>query len=110
VVPVHLRSNGWSIEPNGETFNPAVHLEDAYAKRLFLRQIKLSRKDVVSHFAKSESPRAFSEHPLLQHLKPMLLENGIVLIGTLRLRLDPALGVVYERMDASPGEPDDASV
>jgi hypothetical protein len=40
----------------------------------------------------------------------MLLKDGIVLIGTLRLRLDPALGVVYERMDASPGEPDDASV
>ena len=110
LVPVHVGANGWSIVPSGETFNPDAILDDAYAKRLFLRQIKLSRRDVVTHFARVELPRAFSNHPLLQHLKPMPLKGGIAFIGTFSLLLDPVLGVVYEKMDPlSLKDLDDAS-
>jgi CRISPR-associated endonuclease/helicase Cas3 len=41
---------------------------------------------------------SFAEHPLLRHLKPLILDRGMARIGSLNLRLDPELGLVYESM------------
>jgi len=96
LVPVHVVSGGWGLYPDGDSFNPNLPLTDSLAKSLFARQLKLSRKDVVLYFSAQESPASFREHPLLRYLKPLPFEGGIARIGSLSLRLDKELGLVYE--------------
>ncbi len=102
LVPVHRVAGGWSDRPGGEAFDPHQQLPDALARRLYGRQLKLSRKEVVAHFARLEAPSAFADHPLLRHLKPLELdgEAGCV-IGKLRLFLDARLGLVYEAAESA---------
>lgn len=99
LVPVHVVSGGWSLYPDGDPFDPNLPLLDSLAKRLFARQLKLSRRDVVVHFGTQEVPASFGEHPLLRHLKPLPFEGGIARIGSLCLRLDRELGLIYEKDD-----------
>lgn len=98
LVPVHLVLGGWSLFPGGDPFDPTSPLEDGLAKAVFARQFSSSRKDIVQHFAKVDAPASFSEHPLLRHLKPLVLDGGVAQIGFLTLRVDPALGIVYEKL------------
>jgi CRISPR-associated endonuclease/helicase Cas3 len=100
LVPVYRVPGGWSLRPEGEPFDPQQPLSDALARRLYGRQLKLSRNLVVSHFASIESPPSFAEHPLLKHLKPLPLEIGCYAIDSLVLRLDERLGLVYESAEA----------
>jgi CRISPR-associated endonuclease/helicase Cas3 len=97
LVPVHVVPGGWSLFSGGDSFDPDSLLEDGLAKAVFARQFSSSRKDVVQHFAKVDAPASFSEHPLLRHLKPLVLDGGVAQIGSLTLRLDSALGIVYEK-------------
>jgi CRISPR-associated endonuclease/helicase Cas3 len=97
LVPVHGVEGGWSAYPHGLSFDPQQRLSDELAKVLFMRQISLSRKDVVLHFAAQEPPASFAQHPLLRHLKPLVFESGTCCVGSLRLHLDEELGVVYEK-------------
>ncbi len=97
LVPVHVMAGGWSLTPGGDVFDPAQMLPDALAKRLYARQLKTSRKALVKHAQGEESPLAFSEHPLLRHLKPLRLTDGCLQIGRLTVRLDDELGLVYQR-------------
>ena len=55
------------------------------------------RTALVKHAQARESPRAFSEHPLLRHLKPLVLTDGCLMLGRLTVRLDDELGLVYQR-------------
>lgn len=98
LVPVHIVPNGWSLYPNGIPFNPSVALDEKTTKALFARQFSSSRMEVVKNLSKTDIPASFSEHPLLRDLKPLVLEDGVAEIGSLAVRLDPELGVVYERM------------
>ena len=61
LVPVHRGPGGWSDRPEAETFDPQQPLPDALARRLYGRQLKLSRKEVVAHFAALEAPPAFAD-------------------------------------------------
>lgn len=97
LVPVHFVDGGWSALPGGVPFDPDEPVSDEVAKALFMRQMTLSRKEVVQHFFAQDSPISFSQHPLLRYLKPLVLEDGGVSIGSLRLRLDRELGLVYEK-------------
>jgi CRISPR-associated endonuclease/helicase Cas3 len=97
LVPVHVVSGGWALFPDGDPFNPNLPLTDSFAKSLFARQLKLSRKDIVLYFSTQEPPASFGEHPLLRHLKPLIFEEGIARIGSLLLHLDKELGLVYEK-------------
>jgi CRISPR-associated endonuclease/helicase Cas3 len=111
LVPVHVVPGGWSEFSDRAPFDPSKPLDDERAKALFMRQLRLSRKAVVHHFAQVESPLSFAEHPLLRHLKPLVLDGGISRISSLTMRLDPDLGLVYESMDALvPKGPDGAGV
>ena len=42
-----------------------------------------------------------AEHPLLQQLRPLPLIDGRAELGGLTVRLDPELGVVYEKSSPS---------
>jgi hypothetical protein len=57
---------------------------------------------VVKHVLAQEPPVAFREHPLLKYLQPLRLQEGRCAIGPLQLRLDAALGLVYEQV--APGD------
>lgn len=100
LVPLHSVPGGWSLRPAGEPFDPQQPLSDTLARQLYGRQLKLSRQVVVSHFASIESPPSFAEHPLLRHLKPLLLKNGCYVIESLVLRLDERRGLVYASAEA----------
>ncbi|MFC5697826.1 CRISPR-associated helicase Cas3' [Pseudomonas sp. GCM10022186] len=99
LVPVHKVAGGWSLTPDGSAFDPEQLLSDAMAQALYSRQLKTSHKALVKHVQAEDAPRAFSEHPLLRHLKPLQLEDGFLHIGRLRVQLDDELGLVYQRSE-----------
>ncbi|QQE87482.1 CRISPR-associated helicase Cas3' [Azotobacter chroococcum] len=70
--------------------------DEAYGSHLGKRQ--------TEQMQAVEAPRAFAEHPLLRHLKPLPLEQGCLILGRLRVRLDDELGLVYQGPLAAPGE------
>lgn len=94
LVPVEVVEGGWRV--GEKVFDPDQPLDDATARRLYSRQLRLSRMAVVRHFQAMEPPPAFAEHPLLRHFRPLPLAEGGYGIGGLRLRLHADLGLVYE--------------
>lgn len=97
LIPVHVVLGGWSLTPDGDAFDPAQLLPDTLAKKLYARQLKTSRKALVKHFQAEDAPRAFAEHPLLRHLKPLPLTDGCLQLGQLTVRLDGELGLVFQK-------------
>ncbi len=110
VVPVHRVAGGWSEQPNGEPFDPDAPVDEARAQRLYRRQLRLSRKPLPAKLGAVRVPRAFAEHPLLAHLKPLLLAEGVAEFGSLRVTLDAVLGIVYKTEAAGmvTGQADDS--
>lgn len=96
LVPVHVVADGWSLEPAGPAFNPETELPDALARSLYARQLSVSRKALTAHFCSVSVPPSFAEHPLLRHLKPLLLRDGVYEHAELglQLRLTPELGLI----------------
>jgi len=97
LVPVHVSADGWRVHPGGSAFAPEQLLGDHMAKDLYARQIKVSRKAVVKHLTDMPLPKAFAEHPLLRHIRPLPLTQGRAEIGRLRVCLDEELGLVFEK-------------
>lgn len=97
LVPVWVSDTGWRVHPDGDAFNPEEPASDALARRLYARQLKSSHKAVVAELIAVEPPRSFLEHPLLRNLKPLLFTDGHAMTGNLTLRLDPELGLIYEK-------------
>lgn len=105
-IPVHSREGGWSVTPDGPIFNPHKPMTDALARQLYVRQIRLSHKDLVPHFTGLKAPLGFSEHPLLRHIQPLLLTDLIFQIDNAPvLRLDAELGVVYQEKNRPEARP-----
>ena len=96
LVPVHVVADGWSLEPAGPAFNPETELPDALARSLCARQLSVSRQALTAHFGAASVPRSFAEHPLLRHLRPLPLRDGIYEHADLgmQLRLMPELGLI----------------
>lgn len=96
LVPVHVVADGWSLEPAGPAFNPETELPDALARSLHARQLSVSRKALTAHFGSVSVPPSFAEHPLLRHLKPLPLRDGVYAHADLglQLRLTPELGLI----------------
>jgi len=96
LVPVNGDGQGcWQLE--GISFKEDEVIDDLLAKQLYARQIRLSRKDVVVHFREKVIPDSFATHPLLRNLHPLPLIDGKYETETLRLCLDSALGLIYEK-------------
>ncbi|WPC04513.1 CRISPR-associated helicase Cas3' [Pseudomonas benzenivorans] len=102
LIPLHVVAGGWSLTPGGVAFDPEQLLPDALARQLYARQLKTSRKALLKHCQTEQTPRAFAEHPLLRHLKPLPLTDGCLQIGQLRVCLDNELGLVFQRNLSSP--------
>lgn len=95
-VPVLISDDGWRLLASDQPFDPEAVPDDALARRIFTRQIRISRKGVLHALIAERLPKGFEEHPLLRHLRPLPLRDGVAEIGGVRLRLDPELGLVYE--------------
>lgn len=94
-VPVHVADDGWRLKPTDTPFDPTRVPDPELARRIFERQLKLSRKALVVHANAIETPAGFAEHPLLRNLKPLLLANGVLNLGKLTVSLDEEYGVRY---------------
>jgi CRISPR-associated endonuclease/helicase Cas3 len=98
LIPVIVSANGWHVLAGDTPFVPGKP-DSPTTRRLYTRQIRVSRTAVVKHFLSGEPAGSFFEPALLQNAKPLPLQNGIYRIGKLQLRLDAELGLVYEGVD-----------
>ncbi|WP_140724739.1 CRISPR-associated helicase Cas3' [Pseudomonas sp. Hp2] len=101
LVPVDVVEGGWRV--GDSTFAPDQPLDDAAARRLYGRQLRLTRTAVVKHFLGAEPPIGFAEHPLLRNFRPLPLTQGCYVSDGVRLRLDAELGLVYETKESTGG-------
>lgn len=104
VVPVWVSADGWRLHPDEAPFDPASVPDDTLAQRIYHRQLRLSRKDIVLALVAGPGVAAFEGHPLLRHIKPLLMPDGIATFGRLTVRLDNELGLVYTKNSPSPSE------
>lgn len=95
LIPVHVDDGLWRLHPDESPFNPAAKPDAALARRLLNRQIKLSRKAIVKTLQITEIPPGWAEHPWLRDLHVLPLQAGVWRHGSLCVRLDTELGVVY---------------
>jgi CRISPR-associated endonuclease/helicase Cas3 len=66
------------------------------ARKLYNQQLKVSHAAVVPHFKAQSVPDAFRATAVLKHAYPLPLRDGRYETGSLVLRLDETLGLVYE--------------
>lgn len=104
VVPVLVGDDGWRLFSNEPVFDPVLPPDDTLAQRIFRRQVRLARKDLVQALAAAVLPAGLAEHPLLRHLKILELKDGVAEFGSLRVRLDAELGITYETLSSTPEE------
>lgn len=95
LIPVEVVDQGWKI--GDIVFQSDQLLDDETARRLYQRQLKVSKAAVVRHFQAMEVPRAFAEHALLRNCHPLPLTSLQYDLGLLMLRLDPCLGLIEEK-------------
>jgi len=100
VVPVLVADDGWRLLPTDPSFDPAAIPDDALARRIYSRQVRISRKGVLHAILAQPAQKGFDEHPLLRHLRPLPLCAGTAEIGGVLVRLDPELGIVYEPLSS----------
>ncbi|MHB8820562.1 MAG: CRISPR-associated helicase Cas3' [Pseudomonadaceae bacterium] len=100
LIPLEVVEGGWCVQLGESAFAPDRPLTDALTRRLYNRQLKLSRTAVVKRLKCDQLPAAF-EHPLLRNCYPLPLQQGRYAQDGLRLRLDDLLGLVYEPADGT---------
>lgn len=96
IVPVMIGEDGWHLFANDMPFDPKAEPAHELAKRIYGRQLRVSRKDLVNALLAQLAVPAFEAHPLLRNLHPLLLKDGVAEFERLRVRLDPELGLIYE--------------
>ncbi|MDR7556565.1 MAG: CRISPR-associated helicase Cas3' [Armatimonadota bacterium] len=96
VVLLHRVGDRFALNPDGDFLDLERTPTDAWAERIFMRSVRLSGWRVYRALRALQIPPAWQSHPLLRNLRPLALQNGQAAVGSLVLRLDPELGVVYE--------------
>lgn len=96
VVPILEGEDGWRLFAGDAPFDPQAEPSHALAKRIYGRQLRVSRKDLVQALLAQAAAPAFEVHPLLRNLRPLLLKDAAANFERLRVRLDPELGLIYE--------------
>ena len=97
VVPIHVVDGQWRIDRDGGAIDLSTKPSVATARALIRRQVKLSRFAIVRSMSSQPAPPGMAEHPWLRDCKPLLLVDGTCEIGSTKVRLDPELGIVYEK-------------
>ncbi len=96
VVPVLVAQDGWRLFAGDPPFDSTMVPDDHLAKRIYKRQLRLSRKDILLTLVAEAGPTAFEGHPLLKNLKALRLHDGVATFKRLQVRLNRELGVTYE--------------
>ncbi|PJK08192.1 CRISPR-associated helicase/endonuclease Cas3 [Lysobacteraceae bacterium NML120232] len=97
LIPVEVVDGQWCIAD--ARHDPNSPLDDASARYLYGRHLRLSRAAVVHHFKKTQRPEAFANHPLLRHCWLLPLEQGHYQQTGIHIRLDAELGLVYGKCE-----------
>lgn len=79
-----------------DNFSPAAEPDFAQAKAWFLRAISVSRKGVVKPLQKTGVPEGWKKNALLRNCYPLPLDVESCWTDDACVRLDEALGLVYE--------------
>jgi CRISPR-associated endonuclease/helicase Cas3 len=98
LVPVEVVDNEWRVREGEPTFSPDRPVDDATARKLYSRQLKVSRAGIVRHFNASHVPEAFAGHSLLKYFYPLPMRHRQYEIAGLYLRLDDEMGLVYQSL------------
>lgn len=120
IVPVQQANGKWvvcpppkAMQPKNEPWQEVVTHHQTLdkgdmhtAKRIFRRSLSISRWEVVRAAKEGRlwthglggDKRGWAAHPLLRDAVPLDLTAGYKDLGRLRLRLDPELGLVYEKL------------
>ncbi len=121
LVPVSQQADGvWLVCPppqsmltKGESWDKLVTQHQTLqktdmdtAKRIYRRSLSVSRWEVVEATRRGDlwtlglgsQHKGWAAHPLLRDVQPLDLTTGYKDFGSLRLRLDPELGLVYEKL------------
>ncbi|WP_459827818.1 CRISPR-associated helicase Cas3' [Hydrogenophilus islandicus] len=97
VVPVIEEADGWRLFAGDAPIDPNLAIDDTLARRIYRRQVRLSRKELIQAILAQPLPKGFESHPLLRNLRPLRFgKDGVADLGRLRVRLDPELGIIYE--------------
>jgi CRISPR-associated endonuclease/helicase Cas3 len=96
LIPVEVSDDGWRVRAGDGAFSPGKP-DGATTRRLYARQIRVSRTTVVKHFSSGKLATPVFEATILHNAKPLPLQHGIYCIGNLQLRLDAELGLIYEK-------------
>lgn len=96
-VPLFVTDGGWCTVPGAAAIDPMGAPSADDARRLYLRQVRLSNKAVVKGLAGEPLPEGWQRNPLLRNLRPLLMTPDRWVRGATTVRLDPELGVVIER-------------
>ena len=102
VVPVHVVGDRWRVALDGDSFDPGKAIASSTAQQLVARQVRLSRRELVRALKTEPQSVAFSEHPWLKHCVAMPLVDGVCVLNSLTVTLDPQLGIVYSKSQGSP--------
>lgn len=98
LVPVIAGDDGrWHVHEGDPGFDAQAPVDAATARRLYARQIKVSRKRLVKHFQAQPAPPAFAEHALLRHMWPLCVRDGRAVDEALGLSLSHELGLTYDQ-------------
>lgn len=75
---------------------------------LLRQSVSVTRREVVRHFQDGgvQPPAAWRRTPLLRNCLSLVLENGQAQLGSLLVRLDDELGIVFERLGSAAPEGD----
>ncbi len=82
-----------------EIFDPAQAPSSAQAKAWSLRALSISQKAAVAECQTQGVPDGWSRSPLLRHSYALRLDNEGRWQESKKVRLDPALGLVFERKE-----------
>ena len=94
-VAVHVDEKGnWRLSPEDAPFSPTQTPDDALARRIWGRQVRLSRYGVCRALM-SCRPQAWHRHPLLRGLTVMELRDGRIELGNTMVTLSKELGLIY---------------
>jgi len=97
-IPAYHLGNVLFFDPTGNEPIPLKSPSPEQIKRIYQRAVSISRKDVYNALKKHTPPESWKNHALLRNLRILELDaEGRAQFGKTMVRLDPELGVVYER-------------
>jgi len=86
------------FDPAGNEPVPLKNPSPEQIKRIYQRAVSISRKDVYHALKEQTPPDSWKSHALLRNLRLLELDaRGLAQFGKTTVRLNPELGVVYER-------------